>query len=107
MFKVTKIIAHDSNGGRELHFPGKDINNMNVKEMKLLITVKLALPRDRIDLCDKNNNIIINKESDTMKKAFPEGKVRYKLRMITKIPSAMLKNVTLDKDENHNKNQIN
>jgi hypothetical protein len=38
MFKLSKIIARENLGGRVLHFPGKNMDEMKVKEMKNLIT---------------------------------------------------------------------
>jgi len=102
---MTKISAIEYNGGRKLLFPGKDISEMKVGDMITEITKRLALPRGKIYICDLKNNILQDKDT-LIKDKFPNGEVRYKLKLTTPIISGKLKNVTLDKDENHDKSQI-
>ena len=46
MFEILKkIVARDSNGGRELIFPAKD-GEITISDMEKMITEKLSLPRD-------------------------------------------------------------
>jgi len=49
---MTKIIARENNGGRELIFPGKDAK-MKLSDIKSKISEKLEVPIDHILLCDR------------------------------------------------------
>ena len=94
---MKKIIARENNGGRELIFPGKDVETMKLSEIKKLIAKKLDVSIDHILLCDRMGEEIKYENGDGfIEKAFGQGIVWYKYKVATKIPSDKFKSVTID-----------
>ena len=104
---MKKIIARENNGGRELIFPGKDVETMKLSEIKKLIAKKLDVSIDHILLCDRMGEEIKYENGDGfIEKAFGQGIVWYKNQVTIKIPSNVLKSVNLDKEADHSVSQI-
>ena len=61
---MEKIIACEINGVKELEFPGKYAEKMELSEMKKLIVEKLNVPIDHILLCNNKSEEIKYKNGD-------------------------------------------
>ena len=96
---MKKIIARENNGGRELIFPGKDVETMKLSEIKKLIAKKLDVSIGHILLCDRMGEEVKDKKGDgDIETTYGQGIVWYKNQVTIKIPSNVLKTVTLFKE---------